>query len=271
MLQNLHTHSTLCDGKNTPEEMLDAAILLGFDSLGFSPHAKTIQNANWEMSCSVEEYISRIGRLRAEYEGKIEIFIGTELDYYSKGIITAELFDYTIGAVHKTVKNGAVIDYDHAYDSSKRAIDLFYHGNSIEYARDYYEKVVQMSSEVQYNVVGHFDVLTKFSEQHPKLIDIESKAYRSIALDALHAVRKNREIFEVNTGAIGRGYRTTPYPASFILDEMKSIGCKLILTSDCHDKDYLDVHFKEAEEYVKAHGFDTLYYLTKQGFVSKKI
>ena len=173
--------------------------------------------------------------------------------------------------MHKTEKNGLVIDYDHTYELSKKAIDSLYHGHSFEYARDYYEKVVLMSNEVEYDVVGHFDLLTKFSEKHPELIDIESKSYRNLALDALHAVRKNRELFEVNTGAIGRGQRTTPYPAPFILDEMKSVGCKLILTSDCHNKDFLTVNFKEAKEYVKSHGFDTLYYLTKHGFVGEKI
>ena len=38
-LQNLHTHTTYCDGKNTAEEMVQKAIELGFKSLGFSGHA----------------------------------------------------------------------------------------------------------------------------------------------------------------------------------------------------------------------------------------
>ena len=36
--QNLHTHCTYCDGKNTLEEMVLAAIDKGFSSLGFSSH-----------------------------------------------------------------------------------------------------------------------------------------------------------------------------------------------------------------------------------------
>ena len=35
---NFHTHSTFCDGKNTAEEMVIAAIEKGFDVLGFSGH-----------------------------------------------------------------------------------------------------------------------------------------------------------------------------------------------------------------------------------------
>ena len=35
---NYHTHSTFCDGKNTPEEMVLKAIEDNFDILGFSSH-----------------------------------------------------------------------------------------------------------------------------------------------------------------------------------------------------------------------------------------
>ena len=37
--QNLHTHTTFCDGKDTPEELVEAAIAKGFDSIGFSGHS----------------------------------------------------------------------------------------------------------------------------------------------------------------------------------------------------------------------------------------
>ena len=33
----------------------------------------------------------------------------------------------------------------------------------------------------------------------------------------------------------------------------------------------IDCGFAEAREYVKAHGFDTLYYLTEKGFTGEKL
>lgn len=38
MLSNYHIHSTFCDGKNTPVEVVEAAIQKGFDAIGFSGH-----------------------------------------------------------------------------------------------------------------------------------------------------------------------------------------------------------------------------------------
>ena len=40
-LSNLHTHTHYCDGKYSPEEMVQAAIREGFVSLGFSGHSFT--------------------------------------------------------------------------------------------------------------------------------------------------------------------------------------------------------------------------------------
>lgn len=271
MLQNLHTHVNLCDGKNTPEQMIERAIDLGFDSLGFSSHAKTSQRLDWELKCSPAEYWKKINELKELYSGKIKIFIGAELDYYSEGVMPTDELDYTIGSVHMVERAGTLVSFDHSYELSKGFIHDVYGGDALSYVRDYYEQVVRMSKEVRYDVVGHFDLLTKFSEKDPDMIDINSKAYRDFALEALHAVRESKDLFEVNTGAISRGYRTSPYPAPFILDEMRSLGCKLIISSDCHNKDFLDFRFKEAKEYVSAHGFDVLYYLTESGFVGEKI
>ena len=38
MKYNLHTHTTWCDGRDTPEAVAQAAIEKGFDLLGFSSH-----------------------------------------------------------------------------------------------------------------------------------------------------------------------------------------------------------------------------------------
>ena len=272
MLQNLHTHSTFCDGKNTPREMIEAAIRLGFDSLGFSGHAPTAQDTEWEIKKDrVWEYKNEILSLKDEYADRIKIYLGLELDRYSIGLYDKRELAYTIGSAHMARRDGAWYDFDHCAEEAKRAIDELFCKDALAYARSYYETVVDTASVLDFDIVGHFDLLTKFSEKAPELIPIDSKEYQSIALEALHAVREKKEIFEVNTGAISRGHRTTPYPAPFILDEMKASGCKLVLTSDCHAASGLDCGFKEAREYIKAHGFDTLYYLTDNGFIGEKI
>lgn len=269
MLQNLHTHTIFCDGKDSPEDMIKQAIELEFSSLGFSSHAPTCIGDNCEMK-DVEKYIKAVKSLREDYSDKIEVLLGIELDYYSAGIVDTNQFEYKIGSVHYSKIGDEILYYDFSKDKTKWQIDNVFSGDGIAYAASYYERLAGIIDVMTPDFIGHFDLVTKFSEIDPSLIDTDSKEYRSIALEALHALSEKIEFFEVNTGAISRGYRKTPYPAPFILDEMKKIGAKLVLTSDCHKKEYLDICFKESKELIKAHGFDKLYYLTKNGFVGEK-
>ena len=79
----------------------------------------------------------------------------------------------------------------------------------------------------------------------------DDPAYVRVMTDTIDDLGTER-IFEVNTGAIARGYRTTPYPAPFLLKEWKAIGGEIVISSDCHDKAFLNYRFNEAVEYAKS-------------------
>ena len=54
---NYHTHSTFCDGKDTPEEMVKTAIEKGFDVIGFSGHGY-VKDSSYAMTReNTEKYI----------------------------------------------------------------------------------------------------------------------------------------------------------------------------------------------------------------------
>lgn len=271
MLQNLHTHTQYCDGRNTPREMIERAIELGFISLGFSSHANTIVKQSCELGARVDDYKREITSLKAEYSDRIKIFLGTELDVLSEGCVDCSDYDYKICSVHFGVKDGNIVCYDESVEHSENAIRTLFGGNGLEYARLYFETMADMPNHISGDFVGHFDLLTKYEQIAPHLFDTGSRLYRKYALEALCAVREKFEFFEINTGTIGRGYKTTPYPAPFIFDEMRALKCKLLITTDCHNKDYLDCGFNYAVELMRAHGFDELYELCDTGFVGRRI
>ena len=78
-------------------------------------------------------------------------------------------------------------------------------------------------------------------------------------------------MFEVNTGAIARGYRTTPYPQFEFLKEFKDCGFGAVITSDCHDKEFIDCYYKESRELLLNAGFNSQWVLTKDGFKEVEI
>ena len=59
-------------------------------------------------------------------------------------------------------------------------------------------------------------------------------------IEAAEALAGKIPYFEVNTGAIARGYRTTPYPSLFIMKELKRLGFCTVISSDCHNSAFLD-------------------------------
>ena len=56
-----------------------------------------------------------------------------------------------------------------------------------------------------------------------------------------------------------------------ILEEIKNLGCDIVITSDCHNAENLGYGFKEAVEYVKDCGFNKVKILTKRGFEDRNI
>ena len=76
-----------------------------------------------------------------------------------------------------------------------------------------------------------------FDEAHPR--------YRAAALAALDRLAGEGVAFEVNTGAVAKGWRTQPYPANWLLEELQARGARLIFSSDCHKADQLLAGWQE--------------------------
>ena len=100
------------------------------------------------------------------------------------------------------------------------------------------------------------------------MIDTEDPEYRAAAIHAVHALTGKVQYFEVNTGAVARGYRTAPYPAPFILEELRKCGFRAVIASDCHDKNFLDFGYADAKSALREAGFTEHYVLKDEGFVA---
>ncbi len=90
---NFHTHTTLCDGRNTPGEMAKAAYDAGLVALGFSGHMDQDVHMDWDA------YVAQIRRLQDEYRGRMDILLGVELDtLYDPACCPGA--EYRIGSTH---------------------------------------------------------------------------------------------------------------------------------------------------------------------------
>ena len=266
-LQNLHTHTTYCDGRDTPEEMVLAAIEKGFGAIGFSEHSYMHYSRCLDINMDAEKterYKADVTMLKETYRDEIDIFCGLEFDIYSD--VSLAGYDYLIGSVHYLKCGDRFAGFDFAADDVRDVIDTFFDGDGMKFVKEYYSTVAQLPSYGNFDILGHFDLITKHSER-VKFFDDTSKEYKKIALDAADALRGKIPIFEVNTGAIARGYRRLPYPAIDLIKGMKDMGFGVCITSDCHNKDFIDIAFEESRELLQACGYKEKFILTKQGFM----
>lgn len=231
MLQDLHVHTNFCDGKNTPEEMVQAAVKLGLAGIGLCVHSYTPFDESYCVKKErIGEYLRTVAALKEKYRGVIKVLCGVELDLYSD--MPTDGFDYVIGSVHY-LKNGE--DYcpiDENVGTLRKAVQRYYGGDWLAMCRAYYESVACLSSK-RTDIVGHFDLVTKFNQKAP-LFDENSREYLSIAEAAVDALLPHRIPFEINTGGISRGYRDVPYPAPPLLAYIRQRGGEVLPSSDAH-------------------------------------
>ena len=263
-LQNIHTHTIYCDGTDTPEQMIQAAIGKGFGGIGFSGHSYMFYSPEHSMSIDgTEAYKNEITALKEKYKGQIDVFLGLEFDQYSEVDLSG--YDYLIGALHYLKIGDEFVGFDRCAQEVSGIIERYFDGNGMDFAKEYYRQLATLADHGKFDIIGHFDLITKNIEKI-NCFDIDSEKYLKYAITSMEALRGKIPFFEVNTGAISRGYRTTPYPAKNLIKKFREMGFGAIIPSDCHNAKYLDCAFSDAHILLSECGFREHYVLTDSGF-----
>ena len=267
---NLHTHTTYCDGKLTPLEMVRAAIDKNLEVIGFSGHAHMAEVGHeWCMSPEdTAAYRAAVAALGRDYADQIEVVTGIEQDVFSD--FSTEGYQYVIGAVHFVKKDGEYVPIDHSEELFGDAVNRIYGGDVYAFARDFYETTALAPTATGADIAAHFDLFKKFNSGG-KFFDENDKRYRNAALDALREAAKSGVIFEINTGGAYRCCNTEFYPAPFILRELKELGGRITFSSDSHDARSLCYGFPAARKIAKECGFKTAWTWKDGGFKEFKI
>lgn len=263
MLSNFHTHTVFCDGNNTAEEMVLAAIDKGFDTLGFSGHGYTDFDQRYCMT-DTDGYIREIRRLKEAYAGKINILLGTEEDIFHP-VEDRDVYDYIISSSHYFLLNGKYYPIDSSLECFRAWITAWDY-NIPALTEAYYSAFIAHLKQYQPTLIGHFDLITKFDEKYEPLF-LNDPEYNALAEKYTALALETGSIFELNTGAIARGHRDTPYPAVNLLRVIRKAGSSVVLCSDSHHVDTLDFAFAEARQLLKDEGFQYVYSLTEDGLI----
>ena len=244
---DFHTHTNFCDGKNSAEEMVLAAIDAGMPSIGITTHSYTDFDTSYCIPKErINEYRAEIARLKETYRDRITVFCGIEQDLW--GTEPTDGYDYVIGSVHYLWKGKNWFSTDESVDALLHAKNTYYDGDGLSMAEDYFRSVAEIG-RLRPHVIGHFDLIAKCNRDGC-LFDEGAPRYLTAAKAAVDALLPLGIPFEINTGAIARGYRQLPYPAPEILSYIAKNSGKVILTSDAHSPENLCYRFDMAEKYA---------------------
>ena len=243
---DLHAHTTYCDGKNSPEEMVLSAIQKGLKEIGLCVHSYTFFDNSYCVSeDGVKAFQKEMAELKIKYADKIKVLCGVEQDVYST--FPTSGFDYVIGSVHYFKVGELYFDVDKSKDYLVKVVNECFDGDFYSAVENYFSAVKKVA-DINADIVGHFDLINKFN-QDDCLFSTTEKRYVDAYTDAIERLtEKQGRVYELIVGAISRGYRKEPYPSLEMIKLIKERGGKLILSSDSHRKENLAVGFSEWEK-----------------------
>ena len=189
----------------------------------------------------VEAYIAEAARLKKEYEGRMRILTGMEVDYLSHqfgphiGYFRSLPLDYRIGSVHFVrTQDGRPVDVDGPADRFIKFLDSEYEGDLRYVTETYFKEELEMLEMGGFDIIGHLDKIGD-NGCHAQS-DLEDQPWYAVLVEKViaKAVEKG-VIIEINTKKFETGGRFFPAERHWPL--LKKYGAKLILSTDAHYPD----------------------------------
>ena len=267
--QNLHTHSQYDDGKDAIDEIVQKAQERGFTILGFSGHGYYAKDDSSMTPEKTKQYIQDVRQAQQQAPNGLKIYLGIEEDSMAP-IENVEDFDYVIGSVHYLEHNGKIYPIDYSQEQFDEMLKEGYQNDINALAKDYYLAIERQAQNPNIQIIGHLDLIAKYNEDQsyycfddPKIL-----SYAKVAIEQLVKAGK---IFEMNSGAMAREYRNSPYPSIELLKLIYEANGKILINTDCHHKEYLDYGMQICLDLAKQIGFKTLEMFNGKNFESKNI
>lgn len=216
---------------------------------------------------NVDSYFAELERLQEQYADRITIFKGLEMESRNGAGQIAKKdprCDYSIGSIHYFRIDGQYHSVDSAPELFTKALAAA-ENDMTKLWRTYFTEVCTYATQSDYDITGHIDLISKFNEKS-HLFDESDPLYQSLAIEALDTAIDCGKIIEINNGAIASGWKTTSYPAPFLIRRIRERNARIIISSDTHHTSTIVQSFDQTEKMLRDYGLREQMVLTKHGF-----
>ncbi|WP_136481203.1 histidinol-phosphatase HisJ family protein [Cognatitamlana onchidii] len=256
------------------EDIIDKAIEAGNPSITFIIHSPRLTNFRYtaERDTNVKfirgnrsyiNYPKRIANLRKQYEGRINIKFGVELEWMGPGlglqwsrskIFQAEDADYVIGSVHFAPEG---LPYDGSKEEAEELLKL--RGSLEAYWDGYFNEMIQMIESFgdMIQIIGHID-LPKLNVDMPEaLINFETSSHplANKFRTLLELIADRNLSLDVNMAGKFKGVGV--YPIQSILKRANELQIPVCVGTDTHHVKYYGLNYKESLEYIQKAGYES--------------
>ncbi|NBD26166.1 histidinol-phosphatase [Paenibacillus glycinis] len=263
---DLHTHHFRCGhADDNIEDYIKAALKAGLGVIGISDHspffASDRDHLNPGIAMAKSEfahYVDEVLRLKAKYEGKIDVLLGVESDFFPEHAVLYRdtyakyPFDYIIGSVHQS--RGVSIFNRNRWNGLSEE-------SKIDEKRHYYKLIGESARSGMFQVLGHIDAMKGY---YPAFSDIMADD----AIDeALRLIADSKASIEINTSG-GTKDVGGWYPSDAILERACHYGVSVTFGSDAHKPRRVGEDWELVAKRLKEIGFKHWqYYKNKQPVV----
>ncbi len=246
MPADYHTHTPLCrHAVGSPEEYISAAIAAGLGEYGVSDHAPARPEPfdDWRMRESdLPAYFEWIEKARAA--APMPVRAGLECDWLAgceawiEELSGRYPWDYLIGSVH----------YLGAWDfDNPKWLGRWNESDVDEVWRLYWETYAGMAASGLFDILGHPDLVKKFSHQPTGDLD-------RFYVPAIEAIAASGSVIELNTAGWHKPCNEA-YPHPRFLELACSAGIPLVISSDAHAPGEVARDFAKAAAMAKSAGY----------------
>lgn len=232
------------------------------------------------------DYMKTLHALSLEHAPEMEVLTGLEIDYIeglcgpADGRFDAVQLDFSIGSAHFVTPAGApkasatALDaagdptfgfaVDEPEDDFLAHLATFYQGDAKKLVGDYYAAVTACINAGGFDILGHFDLIRKNNRGQVHFRE-DTTQYRDSAMMAVEALAGTDIIVEINTGGMARGKTDSPYPASWILRELRNRNVRVCLNADAHAPEHLSAHRDDGLRAAVEAGYRSLMVIDRSG------
>lgn len=249
-----HSHTPLCKhAHGWPTEYAAVAEKRGLRGLivtchnpmpdGFSAHVRMSPE-------QFDEYVQLVADTRAEWEGRVDVRLGLEADYFvgyedfvERQLASAD-FHYVLGSVHPQIA-----EFRNAH----------WNDDPVGFQRIYFESLAASAETKLFDCLAHPDLV-----KNETVNDWDVAAIMDdVILPALDRIAKTGVAMELNTS--GRNKRIPQMnPCPEMLVAMRERGIPVVLGADAHVPDRVADRYEDALDLLQSCGYERVSYFLER-------